>query len=147
MITPKDAKSLIAGEEGRANRAYPDSRGISTNGIGHKDASMPLGTYWPDARVEATFEADYAAAAAGISRAFPAFARLDGVRQAYLVSMAFQLGVTGTLGFHKALAAAADGRWSDFAAEVLASDWHTQTPARCERAARAFKTGMWQMIP
>jgi len=72
---------------------------------------------------------------------------LDAVRQAYLVSMEFQLGTSGVLLFRHLLAALAAGDWLGAQQNALASDWHKQTPERCERAAQAFFTGEFQQIP
>jgi len=142
-----NAQRLIAFEEGRRTVAYRDTLGLWTNGIGHKytDGQDHAGDVWTDQKVDETFEADYAAALRGIGAACPWVAKLDEVRQAVLVSMAFQMGVHGVLGFPKALAAMRDQNWNQAAGELRASAWHQQTPARCERAARAVETGEWQI--
>lgn len=142
-----DAESLLENEEGCENTAYLDSEGKPSIGIGHYDPRLVPGvTTWTDAQVEAQFEADFIRARDGIAKAWPAISKLDAVRQAYVVSMAFQLGVAGVLGFPRMLSALAAGAWQSAYDEALASKWHSQTPARCERAARAFFTGQWQQI-
>lgn len=143
----RDAQSLLTSEEGRRNVAYPDSEGKATIGIGHYDQRLVPGvTTWTDEQVDAQFHADFVRARDGIAKAWPQIAGLDQVRQAYVVSMAFQLGVAGVLGFPRMLAALAAHAWQSAHDEALASKWHLQTPARCERAARAFFSGQWQQI-
>lgn len=143
-----DAESLLCGEEGRRSVAYPDSRGKPTIGIGHYDQNLVVGvTTWTDAQIDAQFSADYVHARDGIARAWPQIHALDEVRRDYLISMAFQLGVSGVLMFRRLLAALAAGEWQSAHDEAMASDWYAQTPARCERAAASFLSGQWQEIP
>lgn len=140
-----NAEGLIQFEEGRRKVGYLDSRGIPTIGIGHTGKEVYVGLVWTDQQVDAAFLRDYDTAAHGLLPALPWFSTLDEVRQAVLISMAFQMGVHGVLGFPKALAAMRDRNWNQAAGELRASDWHTETPARCERAARAVETGEWQV--
>lgn len=143
-----DAESLIQAEEGRTNVAKRDTRGRPFIGIGHDDpALIPGVTRWTDAQVDAQFQADYTHARDGIAHAWHGISGLDPVRCAYLVSMAFQLGVGGVLTFSRMLSAAQAGQWRAMHDAALASDWHEQTPNRCNRAAMAFLTGQWQQIP
>jgi lysozyme len=142
-----DAESLLVAEEGRKNYVYPDQFGYPTGGIGHKDTSMTIGACVSDAQIDAWFAADVAVAKNGIAAHWPAITSLDPVRQAYVVSMAFQLGVGGVLGFSHMLVCLAAGDWQGAHDGALASVWHKQTPGRCERAATAFLTGQWQQVP
>lgn len=139
-----DAERLIQSDEGRSLDAYLDKKGIPTIGIGHTGPEVHLGLAWTDEQVDAAFAADYAHAKDGISHALPWFPRLDAVRQAYVINMAFQMGVHGVLEFVHTLGALRDQRWHDAAGGVRDSDWHKQTPLRAERCARAFETGAWQ---
>ena len=52
-----------------------------------------------------------------------------------LIQMCFQLGKGGVLGFKKMLTALEKGDYKTAAKEMLNSDWHRQTPKRCERLA------------
>jgi lysozyme len=139
-------QALIEFEEGRRHDAYQDSLGYWTNGIGHRytDNACHEGETWSDAKVDAVFALDYERAESGIRAYLSWFDRLDPVRQAYLVSMAFQLGVAGAMQFKNTLSALRDERWNDAAGGVRASLWHKQTFLRAERCARAFETGAWQ---
>lgn len=55
-----------------------------------------------------------------------------------LIQMCFQLGKTGVLKFKKMLTALEKGDYKTASKEMLNSDWHKQTPARCERLANAM---------
>lgn len=149
QLFTRTPRGFITSEEGRRSLCYRDNAkgAYPTIGIGHKDVKLIPGvTRWTDTQIDATFDTDYTRAVAGISAAFPAFARLDTVRQAVLVSMAFQMGVAGTLLFKRALAAIAAKRWDDAAHELLASDWQAQTPERCDRAAEMMRSGEWPEV-
>lgn len=63
------------------------------------------------------------------------FAAMPHAVQEALLNMAYQLGVAGLLGFKKMLVHLGERRWAQASEEMLASKWHGQTPARCERAA------------
>jgi len=56
-----------------------------------------------------------------------------------LTEMAYQLGVGGVLGFRLMLQALERGDRVTAAVEVLDSEWHKDTPARCERVAAMIR--------
>lgn len=146
----QDAESLVGAEEGRRYVAYWDNANPrnATNGIGHKDNSMVVGvTTWDDATIDATFATDMAIHAAGIRARWPAFDSLDVVRQAYVISMAFQMGVSGAMGFTHTLGCLACGDWQGAHDGIMASAFGRQTPERAGRCAMAFLTGQYQQIP
>lgn len=143
-MTVNSVESLIANEEGRRHDAYLDTLGIWTIGIGHTGREVVEGLVWTDQQIDAVFAQDVATAVAGLKAGLSWLDALDPVRLAYLVSMAFQLGVHGVMGFPHMLGALRDQRWNDAAGGVRDSLWHKQTFPRAERCARAFETGEWQ---
>ena len=140
-----NAEGLIQFEEGRRASAYLDTRGVPTIGIGHTGKEVYIGLQWTDAQIDDAFWRDFNIAKDGMTATLSWFPKLDEVRQAVLISMAFQMGVHGVLGFTHTLAAIRDQRWNDAAGGIRASAWYTQTHARAERAARAIETGEWQV--
>lgn len=68
---------------------------------------------------------------------------LDGVRQAVLVNMAFNLGGPGLLKFRKMIDAVSWGRWEDAAREMLDSRWAQQVGNRATELAKQMETGRW----
>lgn len=80
-----------------------------------------------------------------VAAALPWWGRLDEVRRAVLVAMAYQLkgGVAGLLKFKATLAAVARGDYEGAARQMGKSLWARQTPARARRTAEAMRTGRW----
>jgi lysozyme len=142
-----DAESLIRAEEGVSNPVELDTLGFPTGGVGHKDSTLVVGTVLSEEQISAWFASDFISHSDGIKARWPAYYTLDPVRQAYVVSMAFQLGVSGVLGFPHTLGCLSAGDWQGAHDGVLASLWHQQTPNRCERCAMALLTGEYQQIP
>lgn len=64
-------------------------------------------------------------------------------RQRVLVNMAFNLGMTGLLGFKTTLLAMEQGRYED-AARMLRSRWAGQVGVRAERLSEMMRTGHTQ---
>ena len=64
-------------------------------------------------------------------------------RDAVLISMAYQMGVSGLLKFKMCLAAYQAGDWDEAAKQMLDSRWARQTPKRANRHAEQMKTGVW----
>lgn len=139
------AEALIAESEGLKLTAYVDTEGYWTIGYGHK---LPLNQEWDGHKI-APEEADNLLTedmreARIIAGEFPHFTELNDVRQAVLISMAFQLGAKPLLWPH--FMAALEAR--DYAAAAdagLDSRWHRQTQARCEREMTMLRTGNWAM--
>jgi len=71
---------------------------------------------------------------------FPWYLGLSEVRQAVLLSMAFQLGISGLLAFKNTLRAVQEGRFDDAADGMMRSKWATQTPGRAFRLSEAMRT-------
>ena len=141
-------RNLIRIEEGTEHVAYPDpitSGEPWTIGRGHTGPEVHEGLVWDDTQIDAVTDADIAHATDGCRvHLNPWFDKLDEVRQAVLISMAFQMGIHGLLDFVHFLGAMRDERGLAAAGEMLASKWAKQTPKRAARAARAIETGATQ---
>lgn len=74
----------------------------------------------------------------------PWISKLDPARNGVLINMAFQMGVTGLLGFKNTLALIQSGKYQEAAKAMLQSKWATQTPARAQRLSNQMATGQWQ---
>ena len=59
--------------------------------------------------------------------------------QGVIIEMCFQMGVSGTLKFKKAIAHMKEKEWQLAAHEMLDSRWHKQTPQRSERVANIVR--------
>ncbi len=135
-------ETLIAEEEGREACVYRDSRGYYTIGIGCLVDKSQIGAGLCDQAIDVQFEHD-SARARGIAERFPHFAELNEVRQAVLISMAFQLG-TKPLYWPNFMAALEARDYAKAAAEGRDSDWwRVQTHQRAERQMSMLSTGEW----
>lgn len=141
-----DARTQIKSDEGKALHAYPDPLTKSdpwTCGYGCTGPDIGPGTLWTDETAESRFELKFAEAVALCERNFPWFGDLSEPRQAVLLNMAYQMGMTRLLGFHKALVAIRDTRWQDAWGQMLDSEWARQTRKRANRLAEQMRDGVW----
>ena len=136
------AERLIGEEEGRSRTVYVDTRGIQTIAIGCVvDPNVP-GSGLCDAAITAQFAHD-SAAARNIAGTWPHFAELNPVRQAVLISMAYQLG-NKPRGWPRFMAALARQDFDDAARQGANTEWYrTQTPKRALREMTMLRTGEW----
>jgi lysozyme len=70
---------------------------------------------------------------------------LDNERRYALLDMCFQLGINGLLKFKKMLEAIRVKDYSEASRQCLDSNYHKQTPKRCERIAKLIRTGVWEI--
>lgn len=137
---------FIAQEEGFRSKPYLCSEGYPTVGYGQKigpkgaDLSLyqinipePVAKAWLKHNVD-----QIAPAATAIC------GPLDGVRKAAVVSMIYQMGEAGFLGFRNCIAGIKVGDWQRAHDEALDSRWAKQTPERAKRTALMLLTGEWQ---
>lgn len=146
------ALAIVIKEEGWRENPYLDSLSFWTIGYGSR-------LYWEDADKALTSNPSLADGLV-ISREFGEamarrkvatangsfigarwFDRLPVERKAIVIAMAYQLGVSGTFGFKRMIAALWRLAYETAATEMLDSDWAKQTPARAKRMAEAMRTG------
>jgi lysozyme len=137
------AEQLIASQEGRKPCVYRDTRGILTIAIGCVVDPAVQGAGLCDAAIDAQFAHD-SAWARNVAAEFPNFEQLNEVRQAVLVSMAFQLG-SKPLFWPNFMAALQKADYVAAAAAGLDSDWAAQTPARAKLEMMMLSSGAWQI--
>ena len=140
---------LLDFEEGFRSEPYLCSEGYATIGIGERIGSkgQPLSDFklitTCKGAAYAQLEFKLAGITANLSNEFEFFDDLNECRQAVLISMAYQLGLAGLLGFKNMLAAIKTQCWNDAAHEGLDSRWSKQTPARAERQMKTLLHGTW----
>lgn len=78
-----------------------------------------------------------------LSAAFPWFDKLDEVRQAVLIDMCVNLGLSRLQGFRNTLALIGVGKYEAAAQEMLNSKWAEQVGRRAQRLSRMMATGRW----
>lgn len=140
-------RQMLERDEGRRYVAYPDplTGGAPwTIGVGHTGPEVHQGLIWTDAQVNEALEGDIAKAMAGCLAQFnPWFQLLSEQRQSVILSMCFQLGLSGLLKFAKMLAAIMDGHFDHAAEEGRDSLWYRQTPQRAQRLMVQLATDQW----
>ena len=148
MNNADQLRELVKLQEGRSRSVYLDTEDVPTGGYGH---AFHVGSTLPDEIWEAIFHHDLKKAADGLL-----MLRLTGLnhcRKAVIVSMVFQLGLTGVKRFKWFLAALKRHDYEDAVKEMyfsskhfpLPSRWHAQTPKRVEELAEMMYYGECQI--
>lgn len=134
---------LLRGDEGEVLTAYQDHMGFWTIGVGILIDKRKGGGITPE-------ESAYLLAnrlrekEAELNRRLPWWNELCAARRGVLLSMAFQMGVDGLLGFKNTLAMVKGGDYTGAAKGMLNSLWARQTPERAGRMAEQMKSGEWK---
>lgn len=75
------------------------------------------------------------------AKAMPWILGIDDERQEVIYEMVFQLGINGVMQFQKMLSAIRQGDYLTASKEMINSQWHQQTPQRCEELADIMLNG------
>jgi lysozyme len=128
----------LEGDEGRVPYAHQDHKGYWTAGVGFL-IDKDKGGRIPDAVID--FWLDYLVKEREkqLDQRLPWWRTLSDARQRAILNMAWQLGVSGLLGFPKMLRALQAGNWGEAYLQALDSKWaRVDTPARAQRVAAMF---------
>jgi len=145
MIEPI-IKGQLERDEGRRLRAYRDTNGFWTIGVGHLLGLSPRMSDITDAECDALLAMDIEIASRSVGSVFGfPVARIEAARLRALVNMMFNRGeehvrssTTITPAIKQALD---DGDWKPVSAAILASPWGAQIKDRAKRLAQQFETG------
>ena len=105
-------------------------RNIEDNGISEEEAELMLAN-------------DIQRCVLELKRVLPWYDGLDDVRQAVLIDMCYNLGISRLLKFKRFLSALEQDYYDLAAREMLDSLWAKQVGQRAERLALIMKTGEW----
>ena len=130
-------------DEGEKLHAYSDHLGFLTIGIGRLIDKRKGGGITQDESAY-LLSNDIRQKTGEVIMALPWAAHIDPVRFGVLQNMAFQMGTDGLVGFRNTLKFIEAGEYERAGANMRASKWHSQTPARCERLIKQLITGEWQ---
>lgn len=132
-----ELEQLIADDEGYREFPYRCTSGRLTIGYGYNlDAGMP------EDEAHLLMRYRLGKLMAWMEKTFPWFNRLSEVRKQVLLSMAYQMGTGGLLGFRHMLAALAVGDFGKAAKEMLNSKWaRHDSPARAKRLSEMMRRG------
>lgn len=153
MMDHDQTEARLRSDEGYKTVVYLDTRGNPTAGIGHKiqpaDALVVGDTVSPE-RIEAWFDADYAAAVSAACQ-YPWFGQLSDARQQIIVCLEFNMGPHVFGEFHETQTHLAAGDYAAAADSLLDSAWATEvdphgntSTSRGGIYAAILSTGTWQ---
>lgn len=132
-----DTEKYIAAEEGFRQHPYRCTAGKLTIGYGFNLDDTGLS----EAESAAILHMRLGVLRTILAKYLPWFPALNEARQAALLSMAYQMGVSGLLSFSTSLGLMAAGQWDEASRQMLASKWATQTRARARRTAYMVRYG------
>lgn len=137
-----DLAKQLRRDEGVVPHAYEDSEGWLTIGVGRL-IDRRKGGRLRDDEIEYLLQNDITEKTDELIRRLPWVADLDETRQAVLINMAFNLGVSGLMGFRKTLALVKAGDYAAASVEMLDSKWARQVKGRATRLSKQMRTGEW----
>jgi len=135
-----DIYSQLRRDEDEKLFPYKDTRGKTTIGVGRNLTDRGI----RQTESELMLTNDVAEVRAALEASLAWFNSIDEPRQGVLCNMAFNLGVHGLLGFHRALNYMSEGDWNAAAVELEGSTWAGQVGARATRLAAQLRTNAWQ---
>lgn len=144
-MTPDEHRARLRAQlkrhEGVRLKPYRDTVGKLTIGYGRNLDDVGVAQHEADYLLSG----DIDRAVKGLVARYPSwFPQLDPVRQAVLVNMAFNLGLSRLAGFTRTLACVARGQYGEASDHMLDSKWAQQVHHRAVELAAQMRTGEWQ---
>lgn len=134
-------KKELVRDEGLRLKAYKDTVGLWTIGVGHLLGKECLQLMITEANAMKLLDEDIKIAEGVAFKLLPEAKKWDDVRQRALVNMAFNLG--NRLGqFKNTLKFMREKQWSQASANMLKSKWAEQVGKRANRLAKMIETGV-----
>lgn len=130
----------IKEEEGLVLHAYKDHLGYLTIGYGRLIDKNKGGGITKD-EAEYLLKNDIERFINEIKKNISFFNNLNEARKAVLVNMAFQMGISGLLGFKNTLKLIENKEYDKAADNMMLSKWATQTPGRAKRLSEQMRSG------
>jgi lysozyme len=138
----EDVKERIKQHEGFNNRVYKDSLGKKTIGYGHlvlPTDSFKDGEYYETSVLNDLFEQDFQNALDQAQQLLDGY-NLPDKAIGVVVEMIFQLGMGGVSKFKMMLTALMAQDYDNAANQMLRSEWHEQSPKRCEELSNIMRS-------
>ncbi len=134
----------LALDEGIRLKAYLDTVGVWTIGVGHTGSDVFPGLTIDRAQAMELLDQDIEEAVEDAEEVCSAFwESLSGPRKGVMVNMAFNLGRKGLAGFKNTLRYIAAGNYEQAAENMLKSKWSLQVKGRANRLAHRMKTNTY----
>ena len=137
MADYTELKNKIKKHEGYRDHIYLDSLSIPTFGYGHMvlpDDDLVEGKHYPIEVAEEYFDKDFSICLSDAEKLIGDI-ELNHVQKCCIIQMCYQLGSPRTSKFKKMWQALRDGDFQEASAQIIDSQWHKQTPGRCEEVA------------
>jgi lysozyme len=138
----EDVKERIKQHEGFNNRVYKDSLGKKTIGYGHlvlPTDSFKDSEYYETSVLNDLFEQDFQNALDQAQKLLDGY-NLPDKAIGVVVEMIFQLGIGGVSKFKMMLTALMAQDYDNAANQMLRSEWHEQSPKRCEELSNIMRS-------
>jgi lysozyme len=132
-------KPLLILHEGNRRYPYRCTAGKLTIGVGFNLDDVGL---YPE-EIDFILDNRVKQVRQGLVKALPWFVRLNEVRQAVLIDMAFNLGLEGLLKFKRTLGNIQNEHYELAARQMLESLWAKQVKGRAIRLSKMMRTGEW----
>lgn len=130
-----DYRTTLEADEGNKKFPYKCSEDKVTIGIGRNLEAVGL----TSDEINYLYKNDERRAIRGAASLVDEFQWLSDDRKIVLVSMVFQMGVTGVSKFKKMIIAINKGNFHEASNEMLDSKWAKQTPERAKRLSEKMK--------
>ena len=137
MVDLAKFEAQLTTEEGRKNKAYVDSKGILSIGIGRNLRDNGL----RDSEIDFMFKNDVDDVENAIQVHLPWVLDLDEVRQRVFYDLCFNMGITKLLTFVHMIAFAQAGDYSSAADELHHSIWDSEVGDRAPKLEAMLRTG------
>lgn len=142
----------ISNEEGIRLKVYLDTVKIPTVGIGHNilaHSTMPIigrvvskvGEVISDDECRTLFKADLTSVFNDLDNHIDWWRTVDVPRQYVLISLCFNLGINGLLGFKNTLAHYKAHEWDSVVSGLQSSKWYKQVGVRGVKLCKIISTG------
>jgi lysozyme len=133
-------RAQLVKHEGLRLKPYFDTVGRLTIGVGRNLDAVGI----TDNEAQYLLSGDIDRVIRGLFGRYPEwFPTLDPARQAVLVNMGFNLGLSGLAGFTRMLDAVARGDFAGASEEMTRSKWASQVGARAAELSVQMRTGAW----
>jgi lysozyme len=145
MSLIENCLSIVKHEEGFSTKPYYCTEGYPTGGYGKLLGGK--GEPLPDLAFNEADESKWLQGriieliGSVSNRHQLAWSKCNDAQRAILVSMAYQLGITGLANFRLFLQSLSEADFNSAALHMLDSRWHKQTPKRAQRHAEQIQTG------
>ena len=138
----EDVKERIRKHEGYRDTVYSDSLGFATIGYGHlvlPTDDFVEGVTYPKEDLEKLFDVDFNQALQSADDLLQGLEEINQDARGVICEMCFQLGKPRTMKFKRMWEGIRSANFDKAADEMLDSNWHKQTPGRCEDLAEVMR--------